>query len=276
MTDDIIYCLKDEDYRAINRLSKHDSDDFARNPYAFFKRKEVEFKKEPTEDMKLGTALHTKVLQPELFESQYAIIPESIKTKRGAQWETFKEENPGKECIKMAQFAQINAMAQSLLNHYACTAIFQETPSHEREVSILSTLGGVKIKSRVDIFCSKYHLLADVKTATDASPDAFMRQASDLGYDVQAAWYTLNAEARGIKVDDFQFFVVEKEFPYTVGVYKFSRHSDFMLAGEYEAIRRIREYKLYEETKQYELFPGWSKRDPALPPWNKRLQALQR
>jgi hypothetical protein len=272
---EIIRNMPDSEYRAIDRLSKHDSDDFARNPYAFFFRKTIGYKKEPTEAMKLGTALHMKTLQPHLFESNYAVIPVSIKQKRGKEWETFQEEHEGKECIKLSQFQQIIGMTSSLINSAGCKQVFSETPYSDRELVLTSEIYDVPIKSKVDIFCQKHGLIADVKTTSDASPDAFMRQASDLGYDVQAAFYLMNAEACGLNVDKFGFFVVENEPPYTTGVYTFDRFSDFVLSGEMEVKRRITEYARHINSKEDLCGDGWIENNLELPLWNKHRKTLE-
>lgn len=272
---EIRHNMSDSEYRAIDYLSKHDSDEFDRNPHAFFARKTIGYRKEPTDAMKLGTALHTKVLQPELFESTYAIIPASIKQKRGKEWEVFQEECEGKECLKLSQFQQISGMAKALVGSAGCKKAFEQTPSRDRELALFSTLCGVEVKSKVDMYCQALGMIADVKTTSDASPEAFMRQSSDLGYDVQAAFYLMNAEECGLDVSTFGFFVVENEPPYTTGVYTFGRFSDFILAGEMEVKRRLREYLRYTTSEEDLCGDGWVKHDLSLPPWNKRQKALK-
>lgn len=272
---EIRHNMSDSEYRAIDYLSKHDSDEFDRNPHAFFARKTIGYRKEPTDAMKLGTALHMKTLQPQLFESSYAVIPASIKQKRGKEWDAFQAENEGKEYIKLAQFQQINGMSHALVNSIGCKQVFEQTPYSDREVVLLSEINGVPVKSKVDMVCEKFGFVADVKTASDASPDAFMRQASELGYDVQAAFYLMNAEECGLNVDKFGFFVVETEPPYTTGIYTFGRFSDFILAGEMEVKRRLREYLRHTTSEEDLCGDGWVKHDLSLPPWNKRQKALE-
>lgn len=272
---EVIRNMPDSEYRALDMLSKHDSDEFDKNPYAFFYRKITGYKRESTEAMKLGTALHMKTLQPQLFESSYAVIPASIKQKRGKEWDAFQAENEGKECIKLTQFQQINGMSHALVNSIGCKQVFEQTPYSDREVVLLSEINGVPVKSKVDMVCEKFGFVADVKTASDASPDAFMRQASELGYDVQAAFYLMNAEECGLNVDKFGFFVVETEPPYTTGIYTFGRFSDFILAGELEVKRRLKEFMRHVESKEDLTGDGWVKNDLKLPPWCKRLKALE-
>lgn len=271
----IIRAMPDGDYRKIDALSKHDSDELSKNPYAFFKRKATGWRKEPTEAMKLGTAVHTAILQPWLFNEQYAIIPPEITVKRGKAWEAFQAENEGKECLKLSQRNQIMLMAESLVQCKDCSNIFNAAKPDDREVVLLSECNEVSIKSKADIVCPELGIIADVKTASDASPDAFIRQASDLSYDVQAAWYLINAQACGLNVDTFAFLVVENEFPYSTGVYTFSRFSDFVMAGECEMKHRIEEYKHFSKAKVYEEYNGWSVKNMTLPPWNKHLKQLE-
>ena len=262
--------MPDAEYRKLSQLSKHDSDEYMRNPFAYFKRKETGYKREPSEAMKLGTALHMKVLEPDLFDKTYVAVPESIKVRRGKEWDAFVEANEGKECLRLSQYVQISAMASALLSCPTNKPIFDATPKEWREVVLLSELIDVPIKSKVDMICPEKGIIVDVKTATDASPEAFTRQCVDFGYDVQAAWYAMNAEANGIEVNEVCFFVVENEFPYVTGTYTFSRHSQFMMAGEMEVKRRLADYRFDLEIPEPE--PGWVVHDLELPNWCKRIK----
>lgn len=275
MDEEIIRGMSDEEYFALDRISKHDTDLFDKNPHAFFLRKNMP-KPEPTDYMRLGTAVHRKLLQPSEFEKSYAIIPETIKIRRGKEWEAFAAEHEGKECLKIEQFSKINAMAESLAQTDEVRGIFDDVPFEDREVVLLSEIDGIPVKSKVDMISLTDHLIIDVKTASDASPEAFMRQAADLSYDVQAAFYLLNAENNGINADTFGFYVVENEYPYTTGIYTFSRFSDFVLAGEKELGRRLAEYKKIIESTVDLIGDGWVRHNMELPPWSKHLINLKK
>lgn len=274
ITDQIYRCMPDEEYRAIDRFSKHESDDFSRNPYAYFKRKEAGVKDEPTEAMRLGTAIHAAILDPVFFESAYVMMPESIKVRRGKEWEAFASENEGKEILKAADYATIYGMAESVNANATAREMLLRCPAQNREFSMFATIADVQCKGRADIVIPEDGIISDLKSTSDASPDAFVRQASDLAYDVQAAWYLMLAEQLNVKASCFTFIAVEKTFPWTVGVYHFSRNSEFIRAGEQEVYKRLSDFRRWKDGS-LEHPAGWLEYDLQLPPWNKRLQALR-
>lgn len=264
--------MSDKEYFALDAFSKHDSDMFAKNPFAYFIRKATGYSKEPTDSMKLGTALHEKLLTPSVYEQKYAIVPESIKVRRGKEWDAFKEEHEGMEYIRLADFQKVSAMASALENNEAVKDVFKNTPLEAREVVLTSELYGVDVKSKVDMIADGGKLLIDIKTASDASPSAFVRQAADLSYDVQAAFYLLNAEKNGIKAEKFAFYVVETEFPYTTGIYTFDKDSLFVRAGALEVARRLKKYKEVVEAETDPLGDGWEESNLSLPAWCERAK----
>lgn len=268
----MIISMSDKEYFELDAFSKHDSDMFAKNPYAYFIRKITGYTKEPTEAMKLGTALHEKLLTPEIYEQKYAVVPETIKVRRGKEWDAFKEEHEGMEYIRIADFLKISAMANALCENSEVKHVFEKTPRDAREVVITAKVNTIDIKSKVDMIADGGKTLIDVKTATDASPKAFVRQAAELGYDVQAAFYIMNAEANGLKPERFAFYVVETEFPYTTGIYTFDKDSSFVRAGKLEVERRLNEYRKAVESVEDPIGDGWSATNLKLPAWCERAQ----
>lgn len=75
------------------------------------------------------------------------------------------------------------------------------------------------------------HILAvDVKTtATSAAPEDWQRTAFDMGYDIQAAFYSevLAALLPDVRTVAFKFLTIEQEPPYGVTVNEFSGQAQF-------------------------------------------------
>ncbi len=61
-------------------------------PFRFFNGK----KKEPTQAMKMGTALHCAILEPEKFDASYILIPD-VKAKTLKEYKDTVKENPEME-----------------------------------------------------------------------------------------------------------------------------------------------------------------------------------
>ena len=64
--------LTQAEYRAVEAIGSTDIKVLLENPY-LFKNK---VKKEPTDNLILGSVIHTLILEPQKLESEYIIMPE--------------------------------------------------------------------------------------------------------------------------------------------------------------------------------------------------------
>lgn len=64
--------MPNETYHAHNSISKSGLDKFDIDPYKFYNAKPMK----QTQAMKIGSAIHCSVLEPELFEKEYAVEPD--------------------------------------------------------------------------------------------------------------------------------------------------------------------------------------------------------
>lgn len=269
-------CLSDAEYRShTERISAHDTMDFAKNPYGYFRKKAAGVHDEPTDAMKLGTAVHCAVLQPDVYASTYAIQPATISRRAGKAWEMFQAENPGKEIIKQDDADMVTGISEAVYAHKNASEILTWANADEMEVSLFYRLHDLDCKSRLDLIVPDEGIVCDLKTASDASPEGFMKACDAFQYDVQAAMYMRAAEECGLKADHFIFIAVENKFPFTVGVYSFSRNSEFIRAGELEVNKRLADMRRWADGT-LEHPAGWLEHDLSLPAWSKRLQALRK
>lgn len=273
--------LSDAEYFARSEMSKHSLDEFAKNPYAFFERRKAGIHAdEDTDALRIGRVVHTAVLEPFRFAHEYVLQPEHIKIRRGKDWDAFKFENEGREIIKadesflakgIAAAIEKNETARKLIN--ACVVresaiIWRESKDDDYEIPM---------RAKVDFMSPNLAVLGDLKTTTDASPEAFMKDCDTFGYDIQAAVYISAARALGRDPKCFAFLVVEKTYPFTTAIYTFDADSDFVLAGDLEYRRRLKAYADYSRGsfEGKELFCGWKEHNLSLPPWSKRLANLK-
>lgn len=262
--------MTDADYRAVDRVSKHDTDLFSKNPYAWLRSRENPQPEEPTAAMQFGRAVHAAILQPELYADEYAVLPAEITVKRGKAWEAFRDACVGRTIIKQDEADAIRGIQEALNANEAAQSLIVDTPAEIREVSMFFRLCNVDCKSRADGITTD-GVIWDLKTTADASPDSFMRSCDEYGYDVQAAMYIRAAEACGIEVKHFCFVAAEKAFPFTPGIYTFSRDSDFIRAGEMEILHRLGNISRWKRG-DITIPAGFSEYNLSLPPWSKRLK----
>ena len=173
---------------------------------------------QPTPAMKLGTATHCAILEPDLFNAGYVAIPEGIDRRTTAGKQAYAELlATGAEIVAADDMARIMNMACSFRDNTISRALFER--KHEVEQSIYATVNGVSCKCRPDFIADDGLLVMDVKTTKNASPDEFGKSAWNLGYHVQAAFYRRVISAATGTTPDFIFGCVESEAPHLVAYY---------------------------------------------------------
>lgn len=179
------------------------------------------------ETQAVGDALHASVLEPE--KDLVVCGPENRKVK---EWKEQLEaaEMYGKILLTAKLYDQVQYMAESLLNHSECGALLK-CPSRVCETSIFVTdpTTNVKMRCRGDVYSQDTFELGDVKSCLSAHPRQWTRQAWNLMYPIQAAWYFHCHSIMGIEVKTFSFLCVEKTFPYVA--HRFEVSSEVMRWG---------------------------------------------
>ena len=180
-----------------------------------------------TQALKVGRALHTATLEPELFATRYAIWDGG--TRRGKDWDAFEARatEEGKETLKLDEVLEIQVMAQAVRTHPEAAKLLAGGVAEQSLLWSVESpeLGELKAtqraaKSRIDY---RGPLGAvDLKSTRDASPEGFGRQAWTLGYLGQAAFYVDAIEAATGDVVPYWIVAVEKSAPFVVQVYEVS------------------------------------------------------
>lgn len=193
---------------------------------------------EPTPALLFGQIFHQLALQPEGFDEEFIIAPiVDRRTKEGkAAWEEFTKNAGERTVIDNDIYIQAMEMCKSL---YAAPFV-AKLLSGEKEKPYFWTddLTGEGCKCRIDCLTALKDrlLVVDVKSANDASTDAFMRDAIKYGYDFQSAMYS-----EGVKRDtgitpQFVFVVVEKQPPYAVNILQ---ADDIFVKRGYDVFREL-------------------------------------
>lgn len=269
--------LSDAEYFSRLEMSKHSLDDFAKNPHAFFAKKSAGITDDSdTPALALGRAVHASVLERPVYEAEYVSMPDTIKVRRGKEWESFKESNKDKQIISRDDLEIVEGVTVSVSEHRNAKQILDMCK--HREFAVIweeptSDNGVVPMRAKIDFGNANYSIIGDLKTTQDASPEAFSKDSDAFGYDIQAAVYISAMQACGHKPKLFVFIVVEKTFPYTVSTYTFDVDSDFVQAGLLEYRKRLKSYSEYINGT-VAVPSGWSEHNIQLPPWSKRAKAL--
>ena len=197
------------EYRSVNRLSKHELDNFAVAPAYYKHRKAQEWK--PSRSMEIGTVIHSLVLEG---RCDYAVGPQvDRRTKAGKEeWQLFCENNIGKTIVTFDEAVAITGCFK------ACEPLMEKCvyESDDVEVSMFWDRGSVACKGRPDMIAwiNSELCIVDLKTVSDIRnfESSFYR----FRYDVQAAWYQHGLQkAMGLsEPPGFWFLVVDTEAPH--------------------------------------------------------------
>jgi exodeoxyribonuclease VIII len=201
--------------------------------------------------MKLGTATHCAILEPERFNAEYVAMPEGIDRRTTSGKQAYADlMASGAEILAADDMASVMNMACSFRDNDISRALFDR--SHSVEQSIYATINGVSCKCRPDFITADGLLVMDVKTTKDASPEAFGKSAWNLGYHVQAAFYRRVIGAATGTTPDFIFGCVESESPHLVAYYSVPQYLLDYADGLIDTL-----LERYAECLAADLWPGY-------------------
>ena len=211
--------LTNEAYHALEAVSPSRLKLLARSPLHFYDAclapdREV---KPATPAMQLGTALHTAVLEPELWDATVAVPPQTFdrRTKGGKELAAaFEAEAAGRIVLTPDDADQVRRMADAVRSHPAARFLLELPGRREPSYTWKDPATGLECKTRPDWHSEDRRIVVDVKTTRDASRIEFAKSIANLDYHVQAAW---NQDA--LQAEQFITIAVENVRPFAVAVY---------------------------------------------------------
>lgn len=210
--------MTEQEYRSHSAISRselwriHDSP----QKFKYFK----DHPEDPTPALLLGQVFHKLALEPDTFGEEFAIGPAvDRRTRDGKQlWAEFLEQAEDKTVIPAEIYETARAMCESLTS----VPFAQKLLNGRREIPFfwVDELTGEECKCRTDCLNTQYSqpIIVDVKSAADASTEAFIKDAIKYGYDFQAAMYSEGVSKHIHQTPMFVFIVVEKTPPYAVNI----------------------------------------------------------
>lgn len=167
-----------------------------------------------TRSRRLGTAVHARVLEPELFKKSYVSCPHKLNSKLGKE---FVAIHSGKTILRddemdLVERVSQRALSETILQQGESTFTLEEIVqlgSAEVTIYWIDADTGLTCKARLDLIAG--FLTIDLKTTDDARLQAFSSQADRLGYDIQAAHYLRARRAfePTLPITPFAFLAVE-------------------------------------------------------------------
>lgn len=210
-----------------------------------------------TNAMIIGNALHTKVLEPELFNSQYYCLSKIDRrtTDGKAEYAKALAMSNGKTLIKSEDMDLIEVLSYSIKNNNDAIGLMENT-LHEKSLYWTDDETGILCKARPDfMFLSeRISYVGDIKTTKNASPFNFQKDMFNYGYHIQAAMIAEGLkQIKGIIVEDFYYVVVEKAEPYVTAIYKIN--SEALEHGHKKFREGLTLLKKCQETNEWPSYP---------------------
>lgn len=138
-----------------------------------------------------GRAVHTAVLEPELFMQEYIVFPG--KTRRGEAWDEFAAAHAAETILKQDEYDMAWGCANSIRKNPDVAAILCNGKS-EQVFRWKDKTTGLRCKSRVD---HQGEVLLDLKSTGTIDARVFGRLAAGLSYYGQLAMYRDGADHKG-------------------------------------------------------------------------------
>ena len=253
------YDIPNDVYHASPGISKSGLDMVNRSP-AHYKYSP---KREATPAMRIGTILHSAILEPDLFTQEYMLLKEVTDKRKSEYKEAVKIYGAG-NVLTAPEVSSVHGMQEAVnANAWANDLL---TLSGMVEVSLFAPhpVTGVLLKCRFDKLteCGKG---IDLKTTQDASEYGFSKSVNDYRYHVQQAFYSFIYKlVTGDDLEQFYFIALEKDAPHFSKVWTLS--AETVNIGVYFFTKDLESYT-EAVNLDYWAFPDQSTQELSLPNW---------
>lgn len=276
--------MSNEDYHGGPGISKSHLDVIAKSPRHYWGAY-IDPEREPREAtpaMRMGTMIHTAILEPDTIGDRMMLMPEDAPTRPNSRqinaknpspetvaaikwWADFEASRAGKEIVTPDEMKSILRVRDVVHSHPVASKLLADGVA-EQSYFAKDEETGLLIKCRPD-WMTPNGIMVDVKSTEDASPAAFGRSTVNYRYYLQPPWYgDILQRLYGEPPGAFVFIAVEKSRPHACGVYFATK--DQVDAGrlqyrkELDLIAEHRErgeWPDYSEEAQPLQLPGWFK-----------------
>ncbi len=222
---------------------------------------------EPTRAMRIGTAVHHRVLG-ERSDRPLEVFPGEAR--RGKDWEAFRDSRTTAEILTAPEWEESKAPALAVLEDPVARQLLDgartEVPLRWDDCGIPMSTGGLDVLGPVGIGGSGAGYIADLKTTANAEPEHLQRHAIKMLYHAQMAHYRAGACAAGLATHktELHLIAVEVDPPHCVTVLTLS--PEVIEAGERCVRAWMERLKVCAES---DYWPGYAQSAVtwALPEW---------
>lgn len=175
-----------------------------------------------SDSMRLGSAVHAAVLEPQVFADSYIVCPKDCsdkRTKKHKEWAATI--NEGVIVLSQGEMDTVNRCADAIRGHEFWPRYEAMRPVCEESIRWTDLESGVPCKARLDMRMDRARMICDVKTISSLNDGDFKKGGGTYRYHIQAEHY-LRAAMSIIPSDDWKchFLAVETSAPYRCKAYK--------------------------------------------------------
>jgi hypothetical protein len=211
--------------------------------------------------MSIGRAVHCRLLEPELFDTQFVVYPGKVK--RGKEWEQFKADNLGADIMKFDDLQSAVEISNAVTDNELAAELLKNSTATEVSIFWTDPLTGLYCKGRLDFLkCDEY--MGDVKTTLDVAPVEFSRSVAKFRYYSQFAFYQEGYKVITGENLPFKVIAAQSKPPHEVMVYNVS--NDCFNAGNTEVTAMMELLKECIDSGEYPKI-GQEETELYLPSW---------
>lgn len=214
--------LSNAQYHAGPGISKSGLDYISQDPAMYQWRLNAPVDDDKTMTLDIGTAIHTLLLEPHLYDGQFVVAPDvDRRTKEGkAVYAEFVQKTEGKIILTYEEDRKLRIMRESVLAHPAARWLLEAPGQAESSIFWEDEETGELCRVRPDRMLDE-PILIDVKTCSELK--RFRWSVNEYRYHVQDAMYCDGYKQHYGITPDFVFIVVATSIDcgrYPVGVYE--------------------------------------------------------
>lgn len=209
--------VPEQTYHAGEGISSSDLRKMAKSVKKYFDKTP---QKAPSPALRLGSAFHMAVLEPDRYEAEYQLVEKVDRRKKEVK-ELLAE---GVQLLSFAEHDQIMGMRDSVFESPLTRNLFKDGKAEQsaywyEKPNLVPDAEPVYFKARID-YLKDDGVAIDLKSTMDASFSGFFQSIGNFKYHIQAAQYIKGLqETMGKELRDFIFVAVEKEPPYAVNTF---------------------------------------------------------
>lgn len=174
---------------------------------------------ETTRPKQIGTAIHTAILEPDVFEKEYVLL-KGVKVRTASEYKQAIKVHSSERVLVAHEADKVAGMKETVYANQILSSRLSEPGYRELSLFVCDPETGVLIRVRYDLLTAD-GLALDLKKTQDARPEEFSRAIFNYGYHTQAALYSDAFEwATGKRLQGFEFLAVEEKLPHGAKLYQ--------------------------------------------------------